>query len=230
MSQKSTPKLKKTEIAIILLCILVPAIFGIISGDLLVGGALFASGLLTSYLASIQKRAKSIFGLINAVLIAYVAFKNNLFGSFFINVFIFAPLEVYGFITWGHHLDTDKNVKIRKLTLKKAITLITTCIIGSIVSGYILAQIPSQQLAFMDSLICCIDICALIIMNLRYQESWWLWVISGALSIIVWVIALGSGGESAFMRLLSAIGFLLVNIYGLVRWAIKLNKKPSRSN
>lgn len=223
-SHKKTRIVQK-DILALSLCVVVPAIFGVISRDLVIRGSLFATGLLTSYLAGMQKRINSIFAIINALLIAYVALKNNLFGQFAVNAFVFAPLELYGFITWGRHLDTKKNVKIRKLSPRGAALLLSGCILGSMLGGYLLTRIPNQNLAFLDATICCLDIAAIIIINLRYREAWWLWIISGALSVAMWVTTLNSGGENAFMRLLSALGFFVISIYGLLRWSRKLRRK-----
>ena len=215
-------KFTTQNLAIILICIVVPVIIGIASHDPIVGTTMLASGLLSSYLASLQKKTGYIFGFINALLIAYVGFENNLFGTFAVNTFIFAPLEIVGFLSWNRHQDKKKNVKIRKLTRQNSILITASCVIGSIILGYLLTKIPTQQMAFLDSTICCIDICALIMMNLRYEESWWLWVVSGILSIVMWAIALAGGGDNTFMRLLAAIGFLIINTYGAIRWYKKL--------
>ena len=219
---KKHSKLTWKNILVLSLCVIVPAILGIISGDLLVGGALVATSFLGSYLSILQKRTAYFFGFTNAFLIAFVGLKNGFFGSFFINVFIFAPLDVMGFLAWSRNLDRRKNVKIRKFNLQKGIFVTLICLIGSVLFGYLLTKIPTQQMAFLDSTICCIDICALVIMNLRYKESWWLWTISGALSVAMWIIALTEGGDNAFMRLVAAIGLFLINAYGAINWHRKL--------
>ena len=79
---------KNQELLVVGACIIIPAIIGYLCGDLLIGGTLFSAGLLTAYFAGKQKRIKSLFSVINAGLIAYVAFVNHLYGSFFINTFI----------------------------------------------------------------------------------------------------------------------------------------------
>ena len=134
------------------------------------------TGLLGSYLAGIGKRSDYIFGLINALLIAYVTYKNGLFGSFIVNTVIFTLLEIYGFLSWSKNLDKEKNIKARKFTLKNALIVVGSCLVASIILSYILTLIPGQQLPFIDFAISCIDICALILMNLRYKEAWWLWI------------------------------------------------------
>ena len=221
-------KQPKPKYIFIIIFVIFSAILGYFSGDLILGGLLLSTGLITSYLACIGRRSGYIFGFINALLISYVAYKNNLFGSFAVNAFIFAPLEIYGLVSWSRHLDSEKDVKIRKFDLKTSIIIVLSCIAGSILVGLILSLIPTQQLAFMDSTINCLDICALILLNLRYKENWALWITSGALSIIVWSIAFSNGGENAFMRLIAAIGFLFINIYGAIKWHMKLKSRKYR--
>lgn len=226
--RRKTTDGKYKNIIVITLCILIPAIIGFLSNDILIGGTLLATGLLSSYLAGIGKRSGYIFGIINDLLIAYVAFKNNLFGSFVNNALVFAPIELVGFIMWGRNLDKNRNVKPKKLTPGKSLLVVSGCIASSIITGYILSSIPGQQLAFMDSFTNCLDLCALILMNLRHKEAWILWVISGILAIIIWTITFFNSGESAFMLLISETAFLIIDAYGAFKWSLKSKNYRSR--
>lgn len=224
MSPKNQKSKNKPNFVVIALCIILPLILGYVSGDIFIGGFLVVTSLLSSYFASIGKRVNYIIGCINAFLIAYVAYKNNLFGAAMVNIFIFAPLEAYGFFSWSRNLDKQKDVKIKKFTFQKSLVVILSCVLGSILFGFALTFIPGQQLAFMDSAIDCLDVCALVLLNSRYRESWMLWAISGILSIIVWSIALANGGENAFMCLIAALGFSAIDAYGAIKWYKKSNK------
>ena len=97
---------------------------GYLSGDIIVGSILVATGLLGSYFGGIGKRIGYIFGFVNFLLIAYVSYINNLFGSSIVNAVVFAPLEIYGFISWSHNLDKTHSIKIRKFTLKTSLIVI----------------------------------------------------------------------------------------------------------
>ena len=229
MSKQKPPKTKLNprEYSIIVLCIVGSIILGIISNDLIVGGSLLATSLLSSYLSAIYRRSNYIFSAISAFLIAYTAYINNFFGSFAINVFIFIPLELYGFIAWSRHLDSNKNVKPKKFSFRNSVIVTGSCTIGSVILGYLLTLIPNQQLAFIDSTICCLDICSLILLNLRFRECWWLWTLSGILSIVMWAVALIGGGDNAMMRLITAICFTIISIYGIIKWNSKAKLKKS---
>ena len=226
-TKTSKTNLSFKEYLIIAFCIIGSIILGIISNDLIIGTSLLAVSLISSYLSTIYRRSNYIFGAISAFLIAYTAYINNFFGSFAINAFIFIPLEIYGFVAWSRHLDSNKNVKARKFTFKNSVIVTSSCAIGSVILGYLLTLIPGQQLAFIDSTICCLDICALILFNLRFRECWWLWTLSGILSIIMWSVALASGGDNSLMRLITAVCFTVLSIYGIIKWnsKAKLNSK-----
>ncbi len=219
--------MNKKYLIIIVLCLIISIISGIISNDLIIGGTILLTGLLCAYFASEGKRINYILGLINYLLMGYVAFKNNLFGIFFFYIFIFSPLQVNGFITWNKNLNDDKNVKVREFTLKNSIIITLSCIIGSIILGYLLTLIPTQRLAFMDATSNCINLCGVILMILRFKESWWLWLINNIIDLIIWIITVINGGSGSVMMLLVSIGYLLINVYGVIKWNIeaKKNKK-----
>ena len=143
----------------------------------------------------------------------------------FIYLFIFSPLQVKGFITWNKHLNSDNNVKVREFTLKNSIIITLSCIVGSFLLGYLLTLIPSQRLAFMDASSNCINLCGVILMILRFKEAWWIWLINNIIDLAIWIITVINGGEGSIMMLLVSIGYLLINIYGVIRWNIEAKKK-----
>lgn len=216
--------MSKKNIIVISICAIISIISGIISKDLLIGGTILLTGLLCAYFASEGKKINYILGLINYLLMGYVAFKNNLFGIFFFYLFIFSPLQVKGFVTWNKNLNNDKNVKVREFTLKNSVIITLSCIIGSIILGYLLILIPTQRLAFMDATSNCINLCGVILMILRFKESWWLWLINNIIDLIIWIITVINGGEGSIMMLLVSIGYLLINIYGVVKWNIEAKR------
>lgn len=71
--------MNKKYFIITLICVMISLISGIIAQDLLIGSTILLTGLLCAYFASEGKRINYILGLINYLLMSYVAFKNNLF-------------------------------------------------------------------------------------------------------------------------------------------------------
>lgn len=198
--------MNKKYFIITLICVMISLISGIIAQDLLIGSTILLTGLLCAYFASEGKRINYILGLINYLLMSYVAFKNNLFGMFFFYIFIFSSLQINGYLTLKKNLDNVKNVQVREFNLKNSIIITLSCIIGSFVLGYLLSLIPGQRLALMSVTSNCINLCGIILMILRFKKSWWLWLIT--------VI---NKGEGFIMMLLVSIGYLLINIYGVIK-------------
>lgn len=135
-----------------------------------------------------------------------------------------------GFVTWNKNLDEEKNVKVREFTLKNSIIIILSCIVGSLILGYLLTLIPSQKLAFMDASSNCINLCGVILMILRFKESWWLWLINNVIDLSIWIITFINKGEGSTMMLLVSIGHLLINVYGIIKWNIEAKKGAKNGN
>lgn len=222
--------MNKKYIIITCICVIISIISGIISNDIIVGGTILLTGLLCAYFASEGKRINYILGLINYLLMGYVSFKNSLYGIFFFYIFIFSPLQIKGFVTWNKNLDEEKNVKVREFTLRNSIIITLSCIVGSLLLGYLLTLIPSQRLAFMDASSNCINLCGVVLMILRFKESWWLWLINNVIDLSIWIITFINKGEGSTMMLLVSFGYLLINIYGIIKWNIEAKKGVNNEN
>ncbi len=214
----------KKNIIVIIISLIISIVSGILSNDLIIGGSILLTGLLCSYFAGEGKRINYVLGLINYLLMGYVAFKNNLYGIFFFYLFVFSPLQVRGYLTWGKNLDDDSVVKVREFTLKNSIIITSLCILGSFLLGFLLSMIPGQQLAFMDATSNCINLCGVVLMILRFKESWWVWMANNVVDLTIWIIMVVNKGEGSIMMLLVSIAYLLLNIYGIIKWQIEAKK------
>lgn len=121
-------------------------------------------------------------------------------------------------------MDNDKNIKVREFDLKNAITITLSCTIGSFILGYLLSLIPGQRLAFMDASSNCINLCGVVLMILRFKESWWLWLVNNIIDLIIWIITAIDKGNGSIMMLLVSVGYLVINIYGVIKWHIEAKK------
>lgn len=216
--------MRKKDFLVIIICIIISIISGVISNDFFVGGTILLTGLLCAYFASEGKRINYVLGFINYLLMGYIAFKNDLFGIFLFYFFLFSPFQIYGFLSWGKNLNEDNSVKVRQFTFKNSLIIILFCLLGSVIFGYLLTFIPSQRLAFMDAFSNCVNLCGVMLMVLRFKESWWLWLLNNIIDLIIWMITVIHGGEGAIMMLLVSIGYLLINVYGIIKWSIETKK------
>lgn len=212
----------RKNMIVIIVSAIISIIIGIISKDAIIGSLILFTSIMNSYLASIGKKEIYITGLISSILTSYVSLKNNLYGLFFFYLVIFAPMQVYGYINWKNNEDDSKNVKIRAFTIKNSLIIIFACIIGSFLLGYLLTLIPNQKLAFLDASSNIINLCAVILMILRFNESWWIWLFNNIIDLIIWSVTFKNNGMAAFSMFTSSLIYLIINVYGIIKWNKKL--------
>ena len=230
MTSNNNDNNKKVDVkSIIVVCLslVFSIIIGVASRDLWLGGTILLTGILSAYFASIGKRINYIFGLINYILMGYVAFNTQLYGMASFYIVVCAPLQIWGFINWGKSLEGGR-VKSRKFTMKTSVVVILSCLVGSALVGYSLSLIPGERLSFLDAASNCINLCGIILMNLRYAEAWWVWLANNVIDSVIWGVLLISGsGSNTIMMFVTSVAFLAINVYGIAKWT-KASKVEGR--
>ncbi len=190
-----------------------------------IGIILIVISLLNSYYASNFKRINYIFGLLAYLIMGFVALINHIYGSAIFYLSVFSIMQVLGYINWGKNQDNENNVVVRSFSNKNRIIMLVSCIVLSIVLATILNQIPMAQFTFLDAFSNIINLCGVVLMALRFNESWWLWLINNIIDLILWANVVNIGGDLSIFMLVSSIIYLLVNVYGIMKW----NKKAKDS-
>lgn len=211
-------KERLNEIIIITTTCLFSLIIGILSKDILIGVPLLITGILCSYYASIGKKINFLYAFINFSLIAYTSYKNGLYGTAISYVAINLPMQIVGYITWFKH-ESNKVVERKIFNFKKSITVITSCITFSILLGFLLSIIPAQQLPFLDSTSCILNIFGLFLFNMRYTEAWWVLLANNITDETIWILKTVKHSKNSIMMLLVSTAYLLINIYGIIKWS-----------
>ncbi len=209
---------ERKSVLVIIFSLGFAVISGIVSGDWLLGGAILFCGLLQAYFAAVQKRINYAFGLLSYILMSYVAFRNGLYGTGGFYALICAPLQIQGFVNWSKNAEAS-SVKTRRFNLQISLLVIVLCVASSTAIGFLLSLIPGQQLSFLDAASNCVNLCGIVLMNLRYMEAWWLWLVNNILDLTIWALILLSGsGNNATMMFITCVMYLAVNVYGIWRW------------
>lgn len=216
--------MNRKYLIITIICFMISLISGILSHDILIGGLNLLTALLCAYFSSEGKRISYILGLVNYLLIGYVSYINNLYGLFIFGVIICPIFQIQGYISWGKNLNDNKTVKVREFTLVNSIVITVLCLVGSIILSYLLTLIPDQRIAFMDAASNTINICGVILGILRFKECWWIWLFNNIIDLTIWILTFIGNGQGSFMMLLVSIGYLLINIYGIIKWNIEAKK------
>lgn len=191
---------------------------GIITKDYFLGTATLMCGLLNGYYASTRKVCNYVFGLLFCVFNLYVSYLNGLYGIFAFSLIIFVPSQIQGFISWLKNRNKNNEVIVRHFDLKTSLIVIVSSLLGSLGLGYLLTKVPGQNLAFLDSTSTILNVCSIVLMNLRYKEFWIIYLFNNIVDLIIWSINVCYGTPNAMMMLIVSIGYLLMNIYGLYEW------------
>ena len=206
------------------LIILFSIVCGIISHDYFLGTLVLMSGLLNAYYASIGKIYNYIFWAIYCLLSWYIAYLNWLFGIAILSLLIFFPSQIHWYLTWEKNLkENKKDVKIRWFTLKNSIIITVVCIVGSFLLWFLLSMIPWQNLAFLDASSNIINLCGIVLMNMRFKECWIIWLFNNTIDLIIRIINFILWTPNATMMLIVSIWYLLINVYWLIK-RIKFEK------
>lgn len=191
---------------------------GVLSKDYFLGTVILLSGLLNAYYASLGKVYNYFWGALFCVLSGYVSYINGLYGIAVLSFLVYFPSQIQGYLSWRKKKDENDEVEVRGFTLKNSIIITLSCIIGSFALGMLLSKIPGQQLAFLDASSNIINLCGIILMNMRFRECWVVWLFNNTIDLTIWIINAINMTSNSVMMLLVSIGYLLINIYGLIKW------------
>ena len=209
---------KKNAFLYPFIIIIFSIVCGIITKDYFLGTATLMCGLLNGYYASTRKVCNYVFGLLFCIFNLYISYINGLYGIFAFSLIIFIPSQIQGFISWLKNRNKNNEVIVRHFDLKTSLIVIVSSLLGSLGLGYLLTKVPGQNLAFLDSSSTILNVCSIVLMNLRYKEFWIIYLFNNIVDLIIWSINVCYGTPNAMMMLIVSIGYLLMNIYGLYKW------------
>lgn len=214
-------KLKKyNQIIVPILVCIISIIIGIFSKNTFVGMIVLITGILNSYYSSVGNKINFPIGVINNLALSYVALKNNNYGLVIFNLLFFMSTNIKGYFEWNKNSNKDV-VKNRGLGLKKGVITIILSIVTGLLVAYLLQLIPGERLTYLDSFTNVISFIAGILLMLRYNESWILYLVNNVLDLTLWIINFSSGGFDSLMVLLMSVMYLVINIYALFKWRDK---------
>lgn len=185
-------------------------VIGYVMNDLFFGSLILLCGLLNIWFANLNRNINYIFGSLFYLLNAYVSYINGLYGIAFLSLFIYFPLQIDGYIRWR------EDSVFKKLNCHSTIIIYLCFIFSSIGLSILLNLIPNQSLAILDATSNIANILGIILMNLRYKDAWYIWLLNNIIDLSIWVINTILNKPNAKMLLIVSIGYLILNICGII--------------
>ena len=187
-------------------------------GDTPLGLIAFLSGMVCVFLAAVGSRHTYSVGVLNCVTYGYVALTAGLNGEMQLNWFFYLPLQFIGFFLWSKHLNRDKTVERKGMTLQQFLGMyVIGCLLTYFYSLY-LGTIDGQATPLIDAFTTVFSIIASILMLLRYREFWNCYISVNIMSVLMWSSRLVDGVQDAATMLVMWTAFLVNSVYGAYVW------------
>lgn len=209
---------KKTECLWMLIANLIILGVSLYFHDTAIGIIASITGTMCVILTGMGRMSNFIFGTINIVLYAIVAYKATYYGDVMLNLLFYFPTNIIGWFMWKKHMNSESGEVIKqKLSLKMEIIIGIISVLGIIVYGYFLGHYTDDSFPYVDSMSTVLSIVAQVLLMKRYMEQWIIWIIVDGVSIFMWVMAFFNEGESVATLLMWSVYFVNAIIM-FIKW------------
>jgi len=190
--------------------------------DTWIGLTASLTGMLCVVLTAKGKISSFYIGLVNILTYSYVAYRSAYYGDVMLNMLYFFPMTFVGIYYWNKNLRKDKNaVKVRHLNWKEKTLWFVASLIVIFFYGLLL-KFMHGTLPFVDSTTTIFSIVATIMLNRRFTDQWFYWILVDVWSIVMWVyIFIARGSDVSMLVMWTA--YLVNAVYGYYNWR-KLEK------
>ncbi len=215
---------KKWEITWLFLACAVITSLSIYWGDSLMGIISAVTGIACVVCTGKGKLSAYIFGIVNCVLYAIIAYRATLYGETMLNIIYYVPMQFVGFCVWKKHMNEEsKEVEKRHMNWKGRIIAVVLIVFATIFYGLVLKKL-GDAMPFVDSFTTISSVAAMIISIKMFAEQWWIWVAVDVFSVYMWWCDFTSGSEN-MATLLMWIVYLGNAIIMLVKWEKEARRK-----
>lgn len=163
------------------------------------------------------KLSAYIFGIVNTLLYAIIAYKAQFYGEVMLNAIYYFPMQFYGIYVWSKHMNAETHeVEKKEMNLNGKLILCGCVVVATITYGFILKWLGGT-LPFIDALSTVVSVVAMIVSIKMYAEQWILWIVVDVVTVIMWAIAFAQGNDS-IATLLMWIVYLGNAVVMYVKW------------
>lgn len=208
---------KRAEVFWLLAACVVIAGLSVYWGDSLMGIISATTGVACVVCTGKGKLSAYLFGLINCVLYAIIAYKATLYGETMLNAIYYIPMQFVGFYTWKRNMNAETH-EVNKRHMKNwhRLIMLLSIIAATYVYGLLL-QYLGDAMPFVDSFTTVSSVVAMIISVRMFAEQWWIWVAVDVFSVYMWWCDFRTGSDN-MATLLMWVVYLGNAVIMLVKW------------
>lgn len=208
---------KKIEVFWLVLACSVITCLSVYWGDTLIGIISSVTGVACVVCTGKGKLSAYIFGLINSVLYAIIAYKATLYGETMLNALYYVPMQFVGFYIWNKNMNSETHeVAKRHMKNKGRLILLVSILAATYIYGLVLNYL-GDAMPFVDSFTTVSSVVAMIVSVKMFAEQWWIWVAVDIFSVYMWWCDFRSGSDNVATFLMWIL-YLGNAIIMLVKW------------
>lgn len=175
------------------------------------------TGVACVVLTGKGKLSSYLFGIINVLFYAYTAYYAKYYGEVMLNMLYYLPMNFVGWYAWHRHMDEETGEVVKKrMSVQNSVIVFLITGIAIVIYGLILRAMGGN-LPFVDSMSTVVSVVAQILCIKRYVEQWILWIVVDIVTVIMWVAAFFTGGESVATLLMWSV-YLINAIIMFIKW------------
>lgn len=181
-------------------------------------------GIICIFFCAKANVSNFIFGLVNTIVYAIYLMYYKIYGTFYLEVLFYLPMNIASWINWARHRDQKLVIKTKTKRLNLKQNILSILFVGIVTTvTYIILKNVGGTVAFLDALTVAIGIVATILELYRYAEQYVWWIITDIIAVIMYIVHFDT------VYLTKKTIYLIMAIIGLRNW-IKLNKERNKSN
>ncbi|MGL5616939.1 MAG: nicotinamide riboside transporter PnuC [Sarcina sp.] len=204
------------------------------------------SGLFAGIYTARAEVAAYTWGVVNVCFYIFISLSRHMYAEVILYTVYMLPMNIYGYFAWKksansikHKDTTNSTIEVRSIKKSSWIYIIIFVLVVWVAYGTFVYYLPtifmslfSMKIApdttfYIDSFTATVTICAVIISTRRFKETWYFWLLSDSVGIILYLVSLFNSGSFSFAALSGAImwiQFTINAVYGIIVWK-KLEKK-----
>ena len=181
-------------------------------------------GIMCIFFCAKANISNFVFATVNTIVYAIFLFYNKIFGTFFLEVLFYLPINFISWYLWAKHRDKKliEKTKTKRLTVFQNIVATILIVVGGLIYHVILVKMGGN-VAWLDVFTLSIGIIAVILEMLRYKEQYIWWIITDIIAVAMYIV------HFDLVYLTKKSIYLIMAIIGLINWH-KLNKERNKNN
>lgn len=187
-------------------------------------------GILYTALAGKGRVICYTFGITATCCYSYLAYDNQIYGNFLLNIGYYLPMQIIGIFAWNKNLKKDKKEIIKtKLSKKERLILagITTKLCIIMVA---FLKSSNDMTPVLDGITTILSVLGMYLTVKRCIEQWLIWIIVNSLAIIMWLKVSFSNHETYSTAIVWFV-YLVMGIYFYRNWRKELSDiNPRQTN